>query len=199
MSPAPPVGANTSSSTALPPVQSRVEVKEHTPALAPGDQAPPQQPERSKQATPLENQNPNDQTNGSLKHDLEDKSDNKTLKKPSVAPEEGVQKRDDRPNGSSADQQKEGSAAPEKAEESTRRDPGPASAPGPSVNPQPVVTDANASNNNGPQFSKNVTEGENKEENEKEKDNEDEEEEKKQDPVEPPLRKVDEDENYDDE
>lgn len=44
-----------------------------------------------------------------------------------------------------------------------------------------------------------MTEGENKEENEKEKDNEDEEEEKKQDPVEPPLRKVDEDENYDDE
>lgn len=143
-----------------------------------------------------------EQTNGSLKHDLDEKDDSKTLKKPSVsrnATPQPVEKADSQLNGASPSEKTESEKPAEPETAATTRAPGPASAPGPSVNPQPVTTEEASNSTAAPKFSSNVLDNEKKEDNEKHNDNDDEEEEKTNEPVEPPLRKVEEDENYDDE
>lgn len=144
-----------------------------------------------------------EQTNGSLKHDLEEKNDDKALKKPSIsktATPQPAESANNQPNGSSADEKSEPEKPAEPEPATATGAPGPAAAPGPSVNPQPVVTEDSSNTTSAPKFSSNVTENEkNEETNEKDNDNDEEEEEKTNEPVEPPLRKVEEDENYDDE
>lgn len=208
------VGSSTqspASAATLPPVQSRQDTREQTPAHPSAESRTGEQTasEPSKQATPMDVENSAapapTETNGSLKHDLEEKADDKTLKKPSVSKGNTPQPNDanSQQNGAPASARPEQAREPEKPSEpvAATKPPGPASAPGPGVNPQPIVTGETSSSNSTapPKFSSAVTENEKKEENEKDNENDEEDEEKKNEPVEPPLRKVEEDENYDDE